>query len=124
MTSVLNVDSIAAKDGTSPVELTKQSAAKMWVYFDNNDNPPVLNGSFNASSLTDNASEIEINLTSAMSDLFYCPVTSGGNSSTNPSGRALASSVQTTSKIDTELYDTNNNQTTGQCHVAALGDLS
>ena len=31
MTSVLNVDSIAAKDGTSPVALTKQSAAKMWV---------------------------------------------------------------------------------------------
>jgi hypothetical protein len=30
MTSVLNVDSIAAKDGTSPVELTKQSAAKAW----------------------------------------------------------------------------------------------
>ena len=29
MTSVLNVDSIAAKDGTSPVELTKQSAAKL-----------------------------------------------------------------------------------------------
>jgi hypothetical protein len=28
MTSVLNVDEIAAKDGTSPVTLTKQSAAK------------------------------------------------------------------------------------------------
>lgn len=33
MTSVLNVDSIAAKDGTSPVELTKQSAAKAWGKF-------------------------------------------------------------------------------------------
>ena len=30
MTSVLNVDSIAAKNGTSPVVLTKQSAAKAW----------------------------------------------------------------------------------------------
>ena len=30
MTSVLNVDTIAAKDGTSPVALTKQSAAKVW----------------------------------------------------------------------------------------------
>ena len=29
MTSVLNVDTIAAKDGTSPVGLTKQSAAKV-----------------------------------------------------------------------------------------------
>ena len=29
MTSVLNVDTIAAKDGTSPVGLTKQAAAKV-----------------------------------------------------------------------------------------------
>ena len=28
MTSVLNVDTIAAKNGTSPVGLTKQTAAK------------------------------------------------------------------------------------------------
>ncbi len=31
MTSVLNVDSIAAKDGTSAVTLTKQTAAKAFV---------------------------------------------------------------------------------------------
>ena len=31
MTSILNVDEIAAKNGTSPVTLTKQSAAKAWV---------------------------------------------------------------------------------------------
>jgi len=34
MTSVLNVDTIAAKDGTSPVELTKQSAAKHYIAYD------------------------------------------------------------------------------------------
>ena len=121
--STLQTNTIQTSSG-GPVTLTKQSAAKAWVYFDNNDNPPVLNGSFNASSLTDNVTEIEVNLTSAMSDLFYCPLTGGGNNSTNPSARALACVVQTTSKIDTELYDTNNNTTTGQCHVAALGDLA
>ena len=52
MTSVLNVDSIAAKDGTSPVELTKQSAAKAWVLFRGDTN--VIRNSFNFSSLTDN----------------------------------------------------------------------
>ena len=31
MTSVLNVDTIAAKDGTSAATLTKQYAAKAWV---------------------------------------------------------------------------------------------
>ena len=33
MTSVLNVDSIAAKDGTSPVTLTNQYAIKIWINF-------------------------------------------------------------------------------------------
>ena len=51
MTSVLNVDSIAAKDGTSPVELTKQSAAKAFSQFDGTN--LVLDKSLNISSLTD-----------------------------------------------------------------------
>jgi len=52
MTSVLNVDSIAAKDGTSPVELTKQVAAKAWAKYGMDDN--TINDSFNLASLTDN----------------------------------------------------------------------
>ena len=34
MTSVLNVDTIAAKDGTSAATLTKQSPAKAWTNID------------------------------------------------------------------------------------------
>jgi len=52
MTSVLNVDSIAAKDGTSPVALTKQVAAK--VYYKINQSTPATNDSFGFSSFTDN----------------------------------------------------------------------
>jgi len=52
MTSVLNVDSIAAKDGTSPVALTKQSAAKAWNHFDGTGTVAIDN-SFNISSLID-----------------------------------------------------------------------
>jgi hypothetical protein len=53
MTSVLNVDTIAAKDGTSPVTLTKQSAAKAW----NNlsFSGASIGDSFNTASITDNA---------------------------------------------------------------------
>jgi hypothetical protein len=51
MTSVLNVDSIAAKDGTSPVALTKQHAAKAWLKF--NGNTPAITDSFNISSASD-----------------------------------------------------------------------
>ncbi len=52
MTSVLNVDSIAAKDGTSPVTLTKQSAAKAFALW-NAASTPAYRGSFNTGSITD-----------------------------------------------------------------------
>jgi len=51
MTSVLNVDSIAAKDGTSPVGLTKQIAPKSQLCYDHvNTN---IDGSFNVTSVVD-----------------------------------------------------------------------
>ena len=52
MTSVLNVDSIAAKDGTSPVELTKQHAAKSWNCL-NGTGTVAIRDSFNVSSIDD-----------------------------------------------------------------------
>ena len=56
MTSVLNVDSIAAKDGTSPVELTKQFALKSWVNFDQDS--AAIRQSFNTSGITDDATGV------------------------------------------------------------------
>jgi len=53
MTSVLNVDTIAAKDGTSPVTLTKQSAAKAWNFFVFCAGTIAFADSFNSSTLTD-----------------------------------------------------------------------
>lgn len=123
--STIKVDTLVAKDGTSPVTLTKQHAAKAWVYFDTGDNPPNPDGSFGVSSLTDNSAEVEVNLTSAMSDLFYCPVAGGGHSSsTNPANRSLQVIVMSTTKVDSEIYTTANNQATGQNHIAVLGDLA
>ena len=51
MTSVLNVDTIAAKDGTSPVGLTKQEATKHYVNYDAIDQ--ATDSSLNQSSLND-----------------------------------------------------------------------
>tara|TARA_R100001460_G_scaffold12782_1_gene29188 strand:+ start:57 stop:494 length:438 start_codon:yes stop_codon:yes gene_type:complete len=51
MTSVLNVDTIAAKNGTSPVALTKQEAVKFWSAYDAQ--TQTTDGSLNQSSLTD-----------------------------------------------------------------------
>ena len=53
MPSVLNVDTLVAANGTDPVTLTKQSAAKAWANT-SGDGTPVLDNSFNTASLTDN----------------------------------------------------------------------
>ncbi len=71
MTSVLNVDSIAAKDGTSPVELTKQQASKGWLNW-NTVTSHSTRDSFNVSSLTDiTTGQTTISYTSSMSDINY-----------------------------------------------------
>ena len=51
MTSVLNVDTIAAKDGTSPVVLTKQDTIKAWDHVSGDGT--TIDDSFNISSHTD-----------------------------------------------------------------------
>ena len=52
--STLKADTIVASDGSSPVTLTKQSAAKATAVFDNQTTTTALTDSFNASSITDN----------------------------------------------------------------------
>ena len=49
--SDIRVDTISAANGTDPVTLTKQSAAKAWIDFHSNQ---TINNSFNMSSLVDN----------------------------------------------------------------------
>jgi len=71
MSSVLNVDSIAAKNGTSPVTLTKQSAAKAWVNFDGT-GTPATTYSFGVSSLDDNGTgNYDVNYTTVFSNNRY-----------------------------------------------------
>ena len=74
MTSVLNVDSIAAKDGTSPVELTKQEAAKMYANFEM-DSTQAITKSFNSASITDNGTgDTTISMTNSMGDANYIQI--------------------------------------------------
>jgi hypothetical protein len=49
--SEVRADTITASDGSSPVTLTKQSAAKAWMYY--KQNTPAISDSFNTSSATD-----------------------------------------------------------------------
>jgi len=80
--STLKADTITASDGTSPVTLTKQSAAKAWLNYDQSANS--VRDSFNISTTSDDSTgDFKANLTSAMSDADY--VTQGSNhDSTTP----------------------------------------
>lgn len=76
--SEVRADTITASDGTGPVTLTKQSAAKAW----NNTNSTgtTINDSFNIASLTDSGTGIQShNVTNAFDSANHVPVFTPGN---------------------------------------------
>ena len=74
--STLKADTIVASNGTSPVTLTKQSAAKAWVVYDQSAN--VVRNSLNVSSIGDTATgDFLRNHTSSFSDAYYTNTTGG-----------------------------------------------
>jgi len=75
--SELRADTITASNGTSPVTLTGQTAAKAWVNF-NGTGTVAIRESANASSITDNGTgNYTVNFTTAMTDANYCAVATG-----------------------------------------------
>ena len=66
--STLKADTLVASDGTSPVTLTKQSAAKVFCQFDGDAGTPAPNESINVSSITDNGTgDYTLTFSNAMS---------------------------------------------------------
>jgi len=103
MTSVLNVDSIAAKDGTSPVELTKQSAAKAW----NNTNSTgtTINNSFGISSLGDTGTGIQThNVTNSFNDANTVPTFTIDNNENQQWTSGLTTSAWATRNYNGSSY--------------------
>ena len=133
--SEIKVDTLTGKTTANDITVTVGATAtqslhtglvKAWAVWDTDaDDPPVANGSFGVSSLTDQTTEVNFNLTSAMSDAYYSPVGSaGGPTLTNPANRNLGMNVQSTTIVGTEIYTTANAQDTGHSHVGVLGDLA
>jgi hypothetical protein len=80
--SELRADTITGSDGTSPVTLTKQSAAKVWANINQSGNS--VRGSSGLSSMTDNAGgDVSINFTNAFDSTNNYAVngTTGSNAS-------------------------------------------
>ena len=84
--STLKADTIVAADGSSPVTLTKQSAAKAWVNF-NGTGTIAARDSLNLSSLSDDGSgNYRVNLVNAMSNANYLYVGSAGYNTVGSNG--------------------------------------
>ena len=128
MTSVLNVDSIAAKDGTSPVALTKQSAAKAFISFDGTGTVSI-DTSFNISTLTDNAAaDYSIAYTNNVSTSNH-PVTGSniGSSESNYLGYICSDGVaQATTGVTVHFVFHNGSSNNDQdpVHLVTNGDLA
>ena len=75
--SELRANTITHSDGTSPVTLTKQSAAKMWGRVDQTSTQSITD-SFNLSSISDGGTgKTTITMTNAMGNSTYAIVGSG-----------------------------------------------
>jgi len=85
--SDLRVNTISASDGTSPVTLTKQSAAKAWINFQGDstasDTADYARDSFNLSVTLDNGTgDYTLGFTSNMGNANYCAVSGGHTNNT------------------------------------------
>ena len=80
--SEVRANTISAANGTDPVTLTGQSAAKAWLFF--NGSGSSIRDSFNVASVTDNATgDFTKNMTSAFATANYTVVASSGTSSSD-----------------------------------------
>lgn len=134
--SEVRTNTISAANGTDPVTLTKQSAAKAWVNF-NGTGVVAIRDSQNGSSITDLAAgEYTFNFTSNMDNSNYgTNVTSASNSSYNRDGVQIACiasnlTVPMTNASDVSMMTSgaangNGSDTGAQCcNITVHGDLA
>ena len=116
--SELRADTITASNGTGPVTLTKQSAAKVWVNF-NGTGTIAIRGSQNVSGLVDNGTgNYTVNISNSFSAETFS-VTNGGNS------YHTDSLTDTSGAFDVQKYNSaHSNQDATDCYFNAHGDLA
>jgi len=128
MTSQLNVDTIADKAGTGPVGLTKQSAAKVYVRWENVGTVSTAD-SLSVSSITDNASADDtINFSNSFSaDNFSSGghAGQGGGTASDPARSLHQRETATSStRVRTAYPATMAYQEAGYASLIIHGDLA
>ena len=129
--SELRANTISAANGTGPITLTKQSAAKGFILQRNNNDAFATLNSFNISATTDNANgDTTYTVTSAMSDANYLVFCTGGDDSTTDkhmmAQTQTGGSQQSTTTFRTFSRDISANSTGNiESHAqATFGDLA
>ena len=126
--STLKADTIVAADGTSPVTLTKQSAAKAWVNIQGG-GTPASQDSLNVASLTDsNTGEVFINFSNSFSNNDFAESVSGQITGTAGTGlyytQSVATVTRTTGLSRINHYE-NGTGTDPSCYQSIIhGDLA
>jgi hypothetical protein len=126
--STIRVDTLTGSDGTSPVTLTKQVAAKAWVSFDGTAASAAARASFGISSMDDNGTgDYDVNLSSAMSDANYAVVVGQGRYNEGSYGGQYEISVATVATTSLQVFS-NTTSATRQDYsynaISFLGDLA
>ena len=119
--SELGADTITASDGTSPVTLTKQSAAKAWVAELNGS--AVASASFNFSSFTDNGTDNTATFTNAMA-AEYAVVSSAEEANTTPVPRFVMVFNRGASSFKMATYTDTGGLSSVPQHAIVQGDLA
>jgi hypothetical protein len=125
MTSVLNVDTIASKDGTSAVTLTKQAATKAFLKFEQAG--PTVHQSLNIASVTDSSTGRFItNFTSSFTgaDDYNFTGMSQSGSATAYNTTVTLDGTPTTSTCSYEQVFNNSSFSDRICGVDNNGDLA
>jgi hypothetical protein len=124
--SELRADTITASDGTSPVTLTKQSAAKAWATW-NGIGTVALTDSFGTSSILDNTTgDYTLTLSSAMTNDDYSITASSQENRCIGVYYGIGTAVTTTT-IRFSVNLTNGSYTPNDpsyAHMMAMGDLT
>ena len=122
--SELRTDTITASDGTSPVTLTKQKAAKHFVFYDGQGASTIEN-SFNTSSVTDSATgQYHPFLTNAMSTTFSI-LTMECYRTARTTGTGGGTSMVSTSAYEMDITDpAGTTFTDSEVGASLLGDLA
>lgn len=125
--STLKADTIVASDGTSPVTLTKQEAAKVFLYAQQRTATVESKNTFNVSSWVDDATgRNTTNITNAMSGTTYILQGSQSYDATSGSGVAGADEIWsvTSSQFKQDTLYTSTFLDCDYVYQVVLGDLA